>query len=58
MCKTEELNIEINSDCKRINLSPEDITNDLDMGHYHYRILNNGDAESLYRIHELKCKNQ
>lgn len=55
---TEELNIEINSDCKRINLSPEDITNDLDMGHYHYRILNNGDAESLYRIHELKCKNQ
>ena len=51
---TEVLNIVINSSAKRLDLSPEDISNNLDMSHYHYRILYNGNWDSLYKIHELK----
>ena len=54
----QSLGISLNRSARRIDLIPEQITNELDMSHYHYRILNNGDAKSLYRIHELKCKNQ
>ena len=55
---TQVLGVQINPSAKRINLNSEDISENLDMSHYHYRILNNGDANSIYRIHELKCKNQ
>lgn len=54
---TETLGIEINKEAKRIDLNPQDISDDLDMLHYHYRILNKGDINSIYSIHELKCKN-
>jgi len=55
---TESLGIQIDPSAKRIDLAASEITDDLDMSYYHYRILNKGDASSLYRIHELKCKNQ
>jgi len=55
---TQVLGVQINPSAKRIDLTSKDISDDLDMSHYHYRILNNGDVTSIYRIHELKCKNQ
>ncbi len=51
---TQVLNIEIYPNARRLDVSPEDITDSLDMTHYHYRILFNGDSQSLYKIHELK----
>lgn len=55
---TEFLGVQIDPSAKRIDLEASEITDDLDMSYYHYRILNKGDASSLYRIHGLKCKNQ
>jgi hypothetical protein len=55
---TQFLKIPIDSSAKRIDINPKDIPEDLDMSCYHYRVINNGNANSLYRIHELKCKNQ
>jgi hypothetical protein len=55
---TQVLGVQIDPSAKRIDLNPGDISDDLDMSYYHYRILNKGDANSIYRIHELKCKNQ
>jgi len=55
---TQTLGVQIDPSAKRIDLDPNDIPDDLDMSFYHYRILNKGDANALYRIHELKCKNQ
>jgi hypothetical protein len=55
---TQVLGVQIDPSAKRIDLDPGDISDDLDMSYYHYRILNKGDANSIYRIHELKCKNQ
>jgi len=55
---TQFLKIPIDPSAKRIDINPKDIPEDLDMSCYHYRVINNGDANSLYRIHELKCKNQ
>lgn len=55
---TQVLGVQVDSSAKRIDLNPRDISDDLDMSFYHYRILNKGDANSIYRIHELKCKNQ
>lgn len=54
---TQYLNIEIDSSSRRLDLSPNEINDSLDMSHYHYRIINKGDANSLYRIHKLKCQN-
>jgi hypothetical protein len=53
---TQHLNIEINTSARRIDLHPDEIDNNLDMSHYHYRILNSGSSQSLYKIHELKNK--
>jgi hypothetical protein len=53
---TQHLNIEINRSARRIDLHPDEIDNNLDMSHYHYRILNSGSSQSLYKIHELKNK--
>ena len=36
---TKVLNIEINTSAKRLDILPKDISDDLDMSHYHYRIL-------------------
>ena len=55
---TQFLKIPIDPSAKRIDINPKDIPEDLDMSCYHYRVINNGNANSLYRIHELKCKNQ
>jgi hypothetical protein len=55
---TQELGLDINKSARRLDLNPDDISDKLDMSHYHYRILNKGDVNSIYRIHELKCKNQ
>jgi hypothetical protein len=55
---TQFLGIPINPSAKRIDINPKDIPEDLDMSCYHYRVINNGDVNSLYHIHELKCKNQ
>jgi len=51
-----DLGIKIDSTAKRLDISPKDISDDLDMSHYHYRILFKGDSDSLYKIHELKNK--
>ena len=51
---TQYLNIPINTSARRIDLRPDEINNNLDMSHYHYRILNGGSYESLEKIHELK----
>jgi hypothetical protein len=51
---TQHLNVEINKSARRIDLHPDEICDDLDMFHYHYRILNSGSYQSLYKIHELK----
>ena len=55
---TQFLKIDIDSSAKRLDITYNDINDDLDISHYHYRILDHGDAKSIYRIHELKCKNQ
>lgn len=55
---TEFLMIDIDPSAKRLDITYNDISDDLDMSHYHYRILDHGDSKSIYRIHELKCKNQ
>lgn len=53
---TEYLNIPIDSSARRLDLSPNQINLHLDLSHYHYRILHKGDAQSLYKIYELKQK--
>ncbi len=53
---TQHLNIDINTEARRIDLSPDEVYDNLDMSHYHYRILNSGSSQSLYKIHELKRK--
>lgn len=53
---TQYLKIEIDNSAKRLDLYPEDINDNLDMSHYHYRILNKGNVESLYKINNLKLK--
>jgi hypothetical protein len=53
---TQHLNVEINKSARRIDLHPDQICDDLDMSHYHYRILNGGNYQSLEKIHELKTK--
>jgi hypothetical protein len=53
---TQYLNVEIDDSARRIDLSPNQITDDLDMSHYHYRILNSGNCESLQKIYKLKNK--
>jgi hypothetical protein len=53
---TQYLNVEIDDSAKRLDISPKDISDDLDMSHYHYRILFKGDSDCIYKIHELKNK--
>ena len=50
----QSIGVPINPSARRIDLNPNDIDENLDMSHYHYRILNKGCARSLYKIHELK----
>jgi hypothetical protein len=54
---TQTLGVEINPTAKRLDLSLQDISENLDMSHYHYRILFEGNPECIYKIHELKNKN-
>jgi hypothetical protein len=53
---TQHLNVNINPAARRIDLPPDQVYDNLDMSHYHYRILNSGSSQSLYKIHELKTK--
>jgi hypothetical protein len=53
---TQHLNIEINKSARRIDLHPDEVCDNLDMSHYHYRILNGGNCQSLKKIHQLKTK--
>lgn len=53
---TQHLGIDINNSARRIDVNMNDINDKLDMSHYHYRILNNGNSEALYKIHNLKLK--
>jgi hypothetical protein len=55
---TESLGVEIDPSARRLDLNASEISDDLDMTHYHYRILNKGNVNALYDIHKLKCKNQ
>lgn len=54
---TENLKIPIDLSARRLDISDSDINDNLDMTHYHYRILFKGSANALYKIHELKTKN-
>lgn len=51
---TQDLKIDINKSARRLDLDLSNISNDIDLSHYHYRILNKGNSESLYKIHTLK----
>ncbi len=53
---TQYLNVNISSAARRIDLLPDQVNDNLDMSHYHYRILNSGSSETLYKIHQLKRK--
>ncbi len=53
---TQVLQIKINPTAKRLDISANDISDNLNMSHYHYRILFKGDADAIYKIHELKNK--
>lgn len=51
---TQHLNIKINESARRVDLHPNKIDDNLDISHYHYRILNTGDYKSLEKIYKLK----
>lgn len=59
---TENLKISINNSSRRLNVNLSDIDENLDMSHYHYRILessksdSDGNVKCLYKIHDLKRK--
>lgn len=53
---TQYLNIGIDNSARRLNIVPNHVDNNLDLSHYHYRILNNGNVETLFKIHSLKSK--
>lgn len=56
---TQDLGISIDISSRRINLTLDQIDDNLDMNQYHYRILNKGDSHAIHKIHKLKkCKNQ
>jgi hypothetical protein len=50
----KNLKIDIHPSARRIDLDPNIIPDDLDMTHYHYRIVHGGSASALYKIHQLK----
>lgn len=60
---TEYLKIPIDSSSRRLNVNLSDVDENLDMSHYHYRILesanfnSDGNVKCLYKIHDLKQKN-
>lgn len=51
---TEHLGIKIDDSARRIDIDYSDIDENLDMSHYHYRILNKGNSRALYKIHDMK----
>jgi hypothetical protein len=59
---TEYLKININKDSKRLNVTLDDINQDMDLSQYHYKIeessLGNSikNVESIYKIYEFKNK--
>lgn len=51
---TQHLNIDIDKSARRLDIVPNCVDDNLDLSHYHYRILNNGNVETLFKIHNLK----
>jgi hypothetical protein len=57
---TEYLKIPINKFSRRLNISLDEINKELDISHYHYRILESsngnsmGNVDAIYKLHNLK----